>query len=209
MRLGDPAFDIASGHALGRRIGGSFVIRTAALAIAMVLARMACRAPRRHEDDPIGAATGPSRRAARAGSGRGVPFGAWGMTEAQVKAAILKDFNIAADKVQTEENSSERTTVLSITVNELLEGAGKARVSYILGYSSKKLIQVNVVWGTSIDPQAKPEDALSPPPISSGRCSSARAMTRRRRPATWRPARVRSRCSRARIRKSTRRCCAW
>ena len=81
----------------------------------------------------------------------------WGMTEAQVKAAIQKDFNIPADKEQAEEDLSERTTVLSITVNDLLEGAGKARVSYILGYSTKKLIQVNVIWGTPIDPQAKPE----------------------------------------------------
>lgn len=79
------------------------------------------------------------------------------MTDAQVKAAIHKDFNIPADKAQTEENPSERTTVLSVTVNELLEGAGKARISYILGYSTKKLIQVNIVWGTTIDPQTKPE----------------------------------------------------
>ncbi len=81
----------------------------------------------------------------------------WGMTEAQVKAAIQKDFNIALDKEQAEENPSERTTVLSVTVNDLLEGAGKARISYILGYTTKKLIQVNIIWGTTIDPQVKPD----------------------------------------------------
>jgi hypothetical protein len=81
----------------------------------------------------------------------------WGMTEAQVKAAIQKDFNIAGDKVRVEENPSERTTVLAVSVNDLLEGAGVARISYILGYASKKLIQVNIVWGTTVDPQAKPE----------------------------------------------------
>lgn len=81
----------------------------------------------------------------------------WGMTDAQVKAAIRKDFNVPPDKVQTEENASERTAVLTITVGDLLEGAGKARVSYILGYSSKKLIQVNIVWGTAVDPQTKPD----------------------------------------------------
>ena len=81
----------------------------------------------------------------------------WGMTEAQVKTAIQKDFNISPDKVQTEENLGERTAVLMVTVDDLLEGVGKARVSYILGYSTKKLIQVNVVWGTTIDPQVKPE----------------------------------------------------
>jgi hypothetical protein len=81
----------------------------------------------------------------------------WGMTEAQVKAAIQKDFNIPPDKVHVGDNLSERTTVLTITVDDLLESLGKARVSYILGHSTKKLIQVNVVWGTAIDPQAKLE----------------------------------------------------
>ena len=81
----------------------------------------------------------------------------WGMTDAQVKAAIRKDFNIAPEKVQSEENPSERTTVMTVTVGDLLEGAGKARVSYILGYANKKLIQVNIVWGTTIDPQVKPD----------------------------------------------------
>ena len=83
------------------------------------------------------------------------------MTEAQVKAAIHKDFNIPVEKEQTEENPSERTTVLSVTVNDLLEGAGKARISYILGFSTKKLIQVNIVWGNTIDPQAKPEQIVA------------------------------------------------
>jgi hypothetical protein len=81
----------------------------------------------------------------------------WGMTEAQVKAAIQKDFNIPVDKDQAEENPSERTTVLSVTVNDLLEGAGKARISYIMGFTTKKLIQVNILWGTTIDPQVKPD----------------------------------------------------
>ena len=81
----------------------------------------------------------------------------WGMTDAQVKTAIRKDFNIPPEKVQTEENASERTAVMTVTVGDLLEGAGKARVSYIFGYASKKLIQVNIVWGTTIDPQIKPD----------------------------------------------------
>src|SRR5581483_4391231 len=50
----------------------------------------------------------------------------WGMTDAQVKAAIHKDFNIAADKIRSEENLAERTHVLSVLVPDLLEGAGTA-----------------------------------------------------------------------------------
>ena len=76
----------------------------------------------------------------------------WGMTEAEVKAAIRKDFNAAADKVKVERHPTERTTVLTVRVEDLLEGAGPAQVAYVLGYTSKKLVQVNIVWGTPVDP---------------------------------------------------------
>ncbi len=83
------------------------------------------------------------------------------MTVAQVKAAVQKEFNIPLDKAKTEENLAERTEVLTVTVPDLLEGAGPARVSYIFGYASKKLIQVNVLWGTAVDPQAVPEKIVA------------------------------------------------
>ena len=85
----------------------------------------------------------------------------WGMTEAQVKAAITKDFKIAADKIKSEENLAERTQVLTVLVPDLLEGAGSARVSYIFGYATKKLIEVNVLWGTAIDPQIAPDKIVA------------------------------------------------
>jgi hypothetical protein len=72
---------------------------------------------------------------------------AFGMNETQLRAAIRKDFNHSGDKIASEENANERTTVLSVTVDELLPDAGPARVSYILGHKSKRLIQVNIVWG--------------------------------------------------------------
>ncbi len=85
----------------------------------------------------------------------------WGMTEPQVKAAIHKDFNVAVEKIKSEENLAERTHVLTVAVADLLEGAGAARVSYIFGYATKKLIQVNLLWGTAIDPQISPEKILA------------------------------------------------
>jgi hypothetical protein len=36
--------------------------------------------------------------------------------------------------------------VLSLAVSDLLPHTGAAQVSYILGYKSKKLIQINVTW---------------------------------------------------------------
>jgi hypothetical protein len=85
----------------------------------------------------------------------------WGMDAAQVKTAIQKDFGITAEKVKTEENAAERTTILTVTVNDLLEGAGPARVSYVLGFKTKKLIQVTILWGTQVDPQAHPDKIVA------------------------------------------------
>jgi len=85
----------------------------------------------------------------------------WGMDASEVKAAIRKDFTIPPDKVESEDNPSERTSVLSITVPTLIEGAGKARVSYIFGFTTKKLIQVNIVWGTPVDPAVKPDEVVA------------------------------------------------
>ena len=70
----------------------------------------------------------------------------FGMSEEQVRQAIRKDFPAAAAKVSSAVHPSEKTTVLSLTVSDLLPNSGKARISYIFGYRSKKLIQVNVVW---------------------------------------------------------------
>lgn len=85
----------------------------------------------------------------------------WGMTEAQVKSAIAKDFRIAPDRIKSEENLAERTQVLTVLVPDLLEGAGAARVSYIFGYTTKKLIEVNILWGSAIDPQIAPEKIVA------------------------------------------------
>jgi hypothetical protein len=81
----------------------------------------------------------------------------FGMTEAQLRTAIRKDFNLAGDKVAAEENPAERTTALSIVVNDLLPDAGPARISYILGFKSKRLFQVNILWGGSMAPDIAPE----------------------------------------------------
>jgi len=81
----------------------------------------------------------------------------WGMNEADVKNASLSDFKIPLDKLKAERNPNEKTLVLTIAVPDLIDGTGVARVTYIFGYTTKKLIQVNIVWGTPADPQAKPE----------------------------------------------------
>jgi len=85
----------------------------------------------------------------------------WGMNDAEVKAAIERDFGIPPAKVSTTENAAERTTVLTATAGNVLDGAGTARLSYILGYKSKKLIQVTIIWGTPVDPKVPPENIVT------------------------------------------------
>lgn len=70
----------------------------------------------------------------------------FGMTEDQVRQAIKKDFPMAVGKLKVATHPLEKTTVLSLPVPDLLPHTDNARVSYILGYKSRKLIQVNIFW---------------------------------------------------------------
>jgi hypothetical protein len=72
---------------------------------------------------------------------RGARFG---MNQHQVRQAIREEFPGAP--IASTVHPSEKTTVLSITVADLLPDTGNARISYILGYRSKTLVQVNLLW---------------------------------------------------------------
>jgi hypothetical protein len=71
----------------------------------------------------------------------------FGMSEQEVRAAIQKDFGLKPADITSASNPIEGTTVLTAKVPSLDPGPGPATVAYILGYTSKKLIQVNVAWG--------------------------------------------------------------
>lgn len=70
----------------------------------------------------------------------------FGMDEAQVKAAIQSDFQVKAEDIKPAVNAMERTTALVVALPTLEPGPGPASVVYILGYKTKQLIQVNLVW---------------------------------------------------------------
>ena len=71
----------------------------------------------------------------------------FGMTEQELRAVIGKDFGVKPADIASAVNPVEGTTVLSVHVASLDPGPGPATVGYILGYTSKKLIQINVAWG--------------------------------------------------------------
>lgn len=84
----------------------------------------------------------------------------FGMTEEQVRAAIVKDFKVDAKTIQADTNPIEKTRVLAVTVPNLSD-TGMAKLGYVFGFKSKTLIQVNVVWGRGVDPKATPEQLVS------------------------------------------------
>ena len=85
----------------------------------------------------------------------------FGSSERAVLSAVKKDFMIKDKDVSRVVNPNEKTLTLSIDVNDLLVGSGPSKVFYILGYKSKKLIHVNVVWGRPVQQKPNAEAVVS------------------------------------------------
>jgi hypothetical protein len=83
----------------------------------------------------------------------------FGMTEPEVRAAITKAFALKPADLTSTTNPVEGTSVLTAKIASLDPAPGPARVAYIFGYASKKLIQVNVIWGE--EPSTPPPDATA------------------------------------------------
>ncbi len=81
----------------------------------------------------------------------------FGMSESQVRSAITSDFNIPASAITEAENALQRTMVLNLMVPNLVPDGGAAAVSYVLGFTSHKLIEVNILWSPEIDPKTTPQ----------------------------------------------------
>ena len=83
------------------------------------------------------------------------------MNEADVRAAMAKDFSVKPDAIKSQDNPAELTNSLLLTVPDLLPNGGTAEVSYVLGFKSKTLIQVGSVWSKWTDPAMTPEKLFS------------------------------------------------
>ena len=84
------------------------------------------------------------KKAARIEGFRSAKFG---MKEKDVLRAIQKDFKVSKSEVNRTTSALEQTTILSIKAPKLLTVGGPAKIGYIFGYKSKKLVQVNIAWG--------------------------------------------------------------
>ena len=85
----------------------------------------------------------------------------FGMTEGAVRAAIATDFGAkigpAADAIKVIENKVERTRILVVRLPDLFPEAGMTEIGYVLGYKSKALMQINLLWGTPLSAKVTPE----------------------------------------------------
>ena len=75
----------------------------------------------------------------------------FGVDEDALRAAIRNDFGKSGDDVRAIDNDIQQTKALIVSVEDLLPDSGVAQVSYILGYQSKALTQVSVIWGGAVD----------------------------------------------------------
>jgi hypothetical protein len=91
---------------------------------------------------------------------RGFRSAAFGATEADVRAAAVKDLGVTADAIKTSQNLAERTEVMTVRAPDVLPDGGVADIAYSLGYKSKKLIQVSVTWSKLTDDKLTPERLL-------------------------------------------------
>ena len=89
---------------------------------------------------------------------RGARFG---MAESEVRAVAAKNLGVRAGDFSLNPNPVEGTTVLTAHVASLDPGPGPALITYIFGHSSKKLIQVNVIWGEDAKAKADVNDMVA------------------------------------------------
>ncbi len=151
-----------------------------ALAVALVLTAGAATAQTKAPDakkpapvtSPVASATPapsvtpaspatPDVKAAEEPHVEGFRSAKFGMSEADVRGAIAKDFPAAAGAIKQSFSPVERTTVLTFKSSDVLPDGGAAELSYIFGYKSKALIQVAIVWSKQSDETLTPAAILS------------------------------------------------
>ncbi len=87
----------------------------------------------------------------------------FGQSEAEVRAAIAKDFKIKPDAIHFIESSTEKTRALIIRAPDVIpvQGSGTAEISYVLGHGSGRLIQVSLFWSKATDPKLTPDQLVA------------------------------------------------
>ncbi len=85
----------------------------------------------------------------------------FGMEERDVLRAIYKDFKINRKQVSRIEHPEEKTLSLGIRVDKLLPNSGPAKIYYILGHKSHRLMHINVIWGRPATKNPNPQNVVA------------------------------------------------
>ncbi len=111
----------------------------------------------------LNAEAAPETSSKKTAKVEGFRLALFGMTEKEVYRAIFKEFRISKKNVERQVHPVEKTVNLGILVKDLLPQSGLARVYYVFGYQSRRLIQVNIIWGKPVTdkPDAKRVVALA------------------------------------------------
>jgi hypothetical protein len=74
----------------------------------------------------------------------------FGMNERDVIKAIKSDFGIAKKQISRKVNPNEKTITLGINVPRILPDSGPAKIIYLLGYKTRRLIEIKIIWGRPV-----------------------------------------------------------
>lgn len=85
----------------------------------------------------------------------------FGMTEKEVYRAIYQDFRVSKTNVERQVHPVEQTVNLGILLDNLLPQSGPARAFYVFGYKSRRLIQVNIIWGKPVVEKPNAEQVVN------------------------------------------------
>lgn len=128
-------------------------MKAASVAIVVALAAIFGLSPAFAETEGAPTSGAPTAAAVEPATIDGYRSARFGMTEAEVKKAIKADLSV--DDPAKAVNAAERTSVLIVAGRNLIPDSPPAAVSYILGATTAKLIQVNIVWGEKGGADAK------------------------------------------------------
>lgn len=140
-------------HGVGLVLAAIALVAGAAVAVAQQQQQQQQRRPVQQQPQaqqrqaPQEAPAAPAASADRLAQVEGFRSARFGMVEAEVERTILSDLKVQKDRIKKLSNTVERTQSLVVEGADLLPESGKATVAYIFGFTSKKLTQVNILWG--------------------------------------------------------------
>ena len=85
----------------------------------------------------------------------------FGMTEKEVLKTIYKDYKIPKSKIKRSAHPNEKTVSFNFQVKNLLPDSGLAKLFYVFGYKTERLIQVNILWNRTVTHKFDPQRVIN------------------------------------------------